>query len=127
MACNDFYFWYYRAYSNVTGVIIDFSKSVPPLEFHAIDFTSAGKPEIFLRKQVAPLAQLDRASVYGTEGYRFEPCGVYFAFLGGRLCQFAPTGGRLRKIDTATLGVLYTCNDNLLSSSPELFCHLVAN
>ena len=24
----------------------------------------------------APLAQLDRASVYGTEGYRFEPCGV---------------------------------------------------
>jgi hypothetical protein len=27
----------------------------------------------------APLAQLDRASVYGTEGYRFEPCGVYFS------------------------------------------------
>jgi hypothetical protein len=26
----------------------------------------------------APLAQLDRASVYGTEGCRFEPCGVYF-------------------------------------------------
>ncbi len=25
----------------------------------------------------APLAQLDRASVYGTEGYRFESCGVY--------------------------------------------------
>ena len=29
----------------------------------------------------APLAQLDRASVYGTEGCRFEPCGVYL--LGG--------------------------------------------
>ena len=26
----------------------------------------------------APLAQLDRASVYGTEGYRFESCEVYF-------------------------------------------------
>src|SRR6185503_11176720 len=25
----------------------------------------------------APLAQLDRASVYGTEGYWFEPSGVY--------------------------------------------------
>lgn len=25
----------------------------------------------------APLAQLDRASVYGTEGYRFESCEVY--------------------------------------------------
>ena len=23
---------------------------------------------------LAPLAQLDRASVYGTEGYRFESC-----------------------------------------------------
>ena len=27
---------------------------------------------------LAPLAQLDRAPVYGTGGYRFEPCGVYF-------------------------------------------------
>ena len=27
---------------------------------------------------VAPVAQLDRASVYGTEGCRFEPCQVYF-------------------------------------------------
>jgi hypothetical protein len=26
----------------------------------------------------APLAQLDRASVYGTEGYWFESSGVYF-------------------------------------------------
>ena len=26
----------------------------------------------------APLAQLDRASVYGTEGCWFEPSGVYF-------------------------------------------------
>ena len=26
----------------------------------------------------APVAQLDRASVYGTEGCRFEPCRVYF-------------------------------------------------
>jgi hypothetical protein len=26
----------------------------------------------------APLAQLDRASVYGTEGYWFEPSGVYW-------------------------------------------------
>ena len=26
---------------------------------------------------IAPLAQLDRASVYGTEGYWFEPSGVY--------------------------------------------------
>ena len=26
---------------------------------------------------VAPLAQLDRASVYGTEGFWFEPRGVY--------------------------------------------------
>src|SRR6516164_7601949 len=25
----------------------------------------------------APVAQLDRASVYGTEGCRFEPCQVY--------------------------------------------------
>ena len=25
---------------------------------------------------IAPLAQLDRASVYGTEGYWFEPSGV---------------------------------------------------
>ena len=25
----------------------------------------------------APVAQLDRASVYGTEGYTFEPCRVY--------------------------------------------------
>jgi hypothetical protein len=29
--------------------------------------------------KVAPLAQLDRASVYGTEGYWFEPSGVYFS------------------------------------------------
>ncbi len=27
----------------------------------------------------APVAQLDRASVYGTEGYRFESCRVYFS------------------------------------------------
>ena len=35
---------------------------------------------------LAPLAQLDRASVYGTEGYRFESCGVYlscFAVVAG--------------------------------------------
>ncbi len=28
----------------------------------------------------APLAQLDRASVYGTEGCRFESCGVYSTY-----------------------------------------------
>jgi hypothetical protein len=33
----------------------------------------------------APLAQLDRASVYGTEGYRFDSCGVRSSFLGGML------------------------------------------
>ena len=29
-------------------------------------------------KYIAPLAQLDRASVYGTEGYRFESCEARF-------------------------------------------------
>ena len=28
----------------------------------------------------APVAQLDRASVYETEGYTFEPCRVYLVF-----------------------------------------------
>ena len=32
---------------------------------------------VFVR-QVAPLAQLDRASDYESEGYRFDSCGVYF-------------------------------------------------
>jgi hypothetical protein len=27
----------------------------------------------------APVAQLDSASVFGTEGYRFESCRVYLA------------------------------------------------
>ena len=31
-------------------------------------------------KNYAPMAQLDSASVYGTEGYRFEPCWVYSNF-----------------------------------------------
>ena len=35
----------------------------------------------------APLAQLDRASVYGTEGYWFEPSGVYFESLEQRLLR----------------------------------------
>ena len=39
-----------------------------------------------LIQRVAPLAQLDRASVYGTEGYRFESCGVYF-LVATSLCQ----------------------------------------
>ena len=35
------------------------------------------------RSMIAPLAQLDRASVYGTEGYWFEPSGVYLTFMPG--------------------------------------------
>ncbi len=31
-------------------------------------------------KNHAPMAQLDSASVYGTEGYRFEPCWVYLGW-----------------------------------------------
>jgi len=33
-----------------------------------------------LQNNLAPLAQLDRAPVYGTGGYRFEPCGVYSTY-----------------------------------------------
>ena len=33
----------------------------------------------------APLAQLDRASVYGTEGYWFESSRVYFRHFSSRL------------------------------------------
>jgi hypothetical protein len=36
----------------------------------------------------APLAQLDRASVYGTEGYWFEPSGVYYLFIVRCLATF---------------------------------------
>ena len=38
---------------------------------------SASSPENQGKEQHAPLAQLDRASVYGTEGCWFEPSGVY--------------------------------------------------
>ena len=37
-----------------------------------------------LHSRFAPLAQLDRASVYGTEGCWFESSGVYFPFLAGQ-------------------------------------------
>ena len=33
-----------------------------------------------IRQRLAPLAQLDRASVYGTEGYWFESSGVYWTY-----------------------------------------------
>ena len=41
------------------------------------------------QQPLAPLAQLDRASVYGTEGYRFESCGVCFhkSNIGKGLCS----------------------------------------
>ena len=35
----------------------------------------------------ARVAQLDRASVYGTEGYRFESCRAWFHFFGLQLCS----------------------------------------
>ena len=36
-----------------------------------------GKTAIIMgKKQNAPVAQLDSASVFGTEGYRFESCRV---------------------------------------------------
>jgi hypothetical protein len=47
--------------------------------------------------QLAPLAQLDRASDYESEGYRFDSCGVYFFFSWGRAsygASRAPGTGR---------------------------------
>ena len=43
------------------------------------DFAETGQ-----EPTIAPVAQLDRASVYGTEGCRFEPCQVYFTLPKGR-------------------------------------------
>ena len=37
---------------------------------------------IHLSASNAPVAQLDRASVFGTEGCRFESCRVYLVFFG---------------------------------------------
>ncbi len=44
---------------------------------------AAGAMQVILLKQLAPLAQLDRASDYESEGYRFDSCGVYFFY-----CEF---------------------------------------
>src|SRR3569623_28645 len=49
-----------------------------------------------LNRPPAPVAQLDSASVYGTEGYRFESCRAYFSFLRFRW---------LRRIITARGGL----------------------
>ena len=60
-----------RTEEKSTGLLIEAQGSEEPLE----SLTNNGKT-VSSRKQ-APIAQLDRASVYGTEGYRFESCWVY--------------------------------------------------
>lgn len=49
-----------------------------PFDSSSIRLTSGSFGPNF--EMVAPIAQLDRASVYGTEGYRFESYWVYFKF-----------------------------------------------
>ena len=41
-----------------------------------VSWASCASP---LNRDYAPVAQLDSASVFGTEGYRFESCRVYFS------------------------------------------------
>ena len=50
-----------------------------------------------LRSSRAPLAQLDRASVYGTEGCWFEPSGVYLIREASRLCAAPPGRQKSRR------------------------------
>ena len=47
---------------------------------------------IAVDSSAAPLAQLDRASVFGTEGYRFDSCGAYL-FDFSRLTTISPRLG----------------------------------
>jgi hypothetical protein len=44
-----------------------------------------------------PVAQLDRASASGAEGYRFESCRGYFSFLGTDCGGSLPFRGKLRQ------------------------------
>jgi site-specific recombinase XerD len=43
-----------------------------------IEIATGDSTQVEYRSNEAPVAQLDRASVYGTEGYKFESCRVYF-------------------------------------------------
>ena len=58
----------------------------------------------------APLAQLDRASVYGTEGCRFEPCKVQFPLTPTKRDRTAtkhtPTGKVRRDLGSPTPRIL---------------------
>ena len=58
--------------------------------------------------EFAPLAQLDRASVYGTEGCPFESGGVYFPHSaprpGAKRCTLTPIGA-------VSLTLVTTCGD----------------
>lgn len=38
-------------------------------------------PQLVILISIVPVAQLDRASASGAEGYRFEPCRGYFLLL----------------------------------------------
>ena len=63
---------------------------------------------------LAPLAQLDRASVYGTEGCPFESGGVY--------CTRSCVGGEeVYVVTDGTVSACATCGGVLISLSPALF------
>src|SRR5438093_12759696 len=57
----------------------DFASS-PVATYRSVDAPQR-RPDTALADPMAsfaPIAQLDRASVFGTEGCRFEPCWVYW-------------------------------------------------
>ena len=47
-----------------------------------VQYSRLTRHKAYRRVRSVPVAQLDRASASGAEGYKFEPCRGYFQFIG---------------------------------------------